>query len=81
MAFFSAYKVFGPHLAFLYVREELIAELPTDKLWLIPQDSLLKLEPGTHNHEGLAGWLGTLEYLRNQLGDGRPGRQGLYAFR
>lgn len=77
MAFFSAYKVFGPHLAFLYVREELIARLPTDKLWFIPEDSLLKFEPGTNNHEGLAGWLGTLAYLRDQLGGGKPGREGL----
>jgi cysteine desulfurase family protein (TIGR01976 family) len=77
MAFFSAYKVFGPHMAFLYVREELMARLPTDKLWFIPEDSLLKFEPGTLNHEGLAGWLGTLGYLRNVLGGGKPGREGL----
>ncbi len=82
MAFFSAYKVFGPHLAFLYVREELIAALPTDKLWFIPDDSLLKFEPGTNNHECLAGWLGTLDYLRHQLGNGQPGREGLrWAYR
>ncbi|MBO1437641.1 cysteine desulfurase-like protein [Meiothermus sp. CFH 77666] len=79
MAFFSAYKVFGPHLAFLYVREELMARLPTDKLWFIPEDSLLKFEPGTNNHEGLAGWLGTLAYLRDELGGGQPGREGLQA--
>ncbi len=77
MAFFSAYKVFGPHIAFLYVREALIPLLPTDKLWFIPQDSLLKFEPGTNNHECMAGWLGTLEYLRNELGGGKPGREGL----
>lgn len=77
LAFFSAYKVFGPHMAFLYVREELIPRLPTDKLWFIPEDSLLKFEPGTNNHEGLAGWLGTLEYLRSALGDGLSGREGL----
>lgn len=79
MAFFSAYKVFGPHLAFLYVREEWISQLPTDKLWFIPDDSLLKFEPGTNNHEGLAGWLGTLAYLRDVLGGGKPGREGLIA--
>lgn len=79
MAFFSAYKVFGPHLAFLYVREELIGQLPTDKLWFIPDDSLLKFEPGTNNHECMAGWLGTLDYLRSVLGDGKPGREGLQA--
>ncbi len=77
LAFFSAYKVFGPHMAFLYVREELIAGLPTDKLWFIPEDSLLKFEPGTNNHECLAGWLGTLDYLQSELGGGKPGREGL----
>lgn len=77
MAFFSAYKVFGPHQAFLYVREELIPGLPTDKLWFIGDDDLLKFEPGTANHEGLAGWLGTLEYLRGVLGGGAAGREGL----
>ncbi len=79
MAFFSAYNVFGPHLAFLYVREELIGQLPTDKLWFIPEDSLLKFEPGTNNHECMAGWLGTLDYLRTGLGDSKPGRAGLQA--
>lgn len=77
LAFFSAYKVFGPHVAFLYVREALIPQLPADKLWFIPEDSLLKLEPGTNNHECLAGWLGTLDYLRTVLGEGKKGREGL----
>ncbi len=76
-AFFSAYKVFGPHMAFLYVREELIPQLPADKLWFIPEDSLLKFEPGTNNQECLAGWLGSLDYLRNVLGGGEIGRKGL----
>lgn len=75
--FFSAYKVFGPHLAFLYVRRELIPELPTDKLWFIPDDSPLKFEPGTAQHELLAGWLGSLEYLREVLGGRIAGREGL----
>lgn len=77
MAFFSAYKVFGPHQAFLYVREDLISELPTDKLWFIGDDDLLKFEPGTANHECLAGWLGSLDYLRSVLGGGAAGREGL----
>lgn len=75
--FFSSYKVFGPHLAFMYVRKELIRQLPTDKLWFIPDDALIKFEPGTAQHELLAGWLGSLEYLREVLGGGGPGRQGL----
>lgn len=79
MAFFSAYKVFGPHLGFLYIREELIPQLPTDKLWFIPDNALYKFEPGTNNHECLAGWLGSMDYLRSVLGGGKPGREGLVA--
>jgi cysteine desulfurase family protein (TIGR01976 family) len=76
-AVFSSYKVFGPHAAFMFVREGLLPELPSDKLHFIPDDSLQKFEPGTTNHECLAGWLGTLAYLRSALGDGLPGRAGL----
>lgn len=76
-AVFSSYKVFGPHAAFMFVKDGLLPELPSDKLHFIPDDSLQKFEPGTTNHECLAGWLGTLEYLRNVLGDGLEGRAGL----
>jgi cysteine desulfurase family protein (TIGR01976 family) len=76
-AVFSAYKVFSTHAAFMYVREELLPHLPADKLHFIPDDSLQKFEPGTTNHEALAGWLGTLEYLRDDVGDGAGGRDGL----
>jgi cysteine desulfurase family protein (TIGR01976 family) len=76
-AVFSPYKVFGPHLGCLYVRRELLPGLPADKLWFIPDDSPQKFEPGTANHEGWAGWLGSLRYLREVLGRGQPGREGL----
>ena len=79
---FSPYKVFGPHLGCLYVRRELLPRLPADKLWFVPDDSPQKFEPGTANHEALAGWLGTLRYVREVLGGGQPGRAGLeQAFR
>jgi cysteine desulfurase family protein (TIGR01976 family) len=76
-AVFSPYKVFGPHLGCMYVRQELLPRLPADRLWFVPEDSPQKFEPGTANHEGLAGWLGTLRYIREVLGDGTTGRQGL----
>jgi cysteine desulfurase family protein (TIGR01976 family) len=76
-AVFSAYKVFSTHAAFMYVREGLLPELLADKLHFIPDDSLQKFEPGTTNHEALAGWLGTLEYLRADVGNGSDGREGL----
>ncbi|MDY7227965.1 cysteine desulfurase-like protein [Hyalangium rubrum] len=81
-AVFSPYKVFGPHMGCLYVRRELLPRLPADKLWFVPDDSPQKFEPGTANHECLAGWLGTLRYVREVLGDGQSGRAGLeQAFR
>ncbi|NRD48393.1 cysteine desulfurase-like protein [Corallococcus exiguus] len=76
-AVFSPYKVFGPHLGCLFVRRELLAGLPADKLWFMPDDGPQKFEPGTANHEGWAGWLGSLRYLRDVLGGGQPGREGL----
>ncbi|WP_225409643.1 cysteine desulfurase-like protein [Stigmatella hybrida] len=76
-AVFSPYKVFGPHLGCMYIRQELLPRLPADKLWFVPDDSPLKFEPGTANHEGLAGWLGALRYLREVLGEGTAGRAGL----
>jgi cysteine desulfurase family protein (TIGR01976 family) len=78
-AVFSTYKVFSTHAAFMFVRDGLLPQLPTDKLHFIPDDSPQKLEPGTTNHEALAGWLGTLDYLRRDVGDGSGGRAGLVA--
>jgi cysteine desulfurase family protein (TIGR01976 family) len=78
-AFFSAYKVFSTHLGFMYLRRGLLEALPAQKLHFIPEDSLLKFEPGTNNFEGMAGWLGTLAYLRSELGGGLSGREGLVA--
>lgn len=76
-AVFSPYKVFGPHMGCMYVRHGLLPQLPADKLWFVPEDSPQKFEPGTANHECLAGWLGTLRYVREVLGGGQPGRAGL----
>jgi len=78
-AVFSPYKVFGPHGGFLFVREDLLERLPADKLDFVPDGSMQKFEPGTANHECLAGWLGTVDYLRHDLGDGSPGRAGFEA--
>ncbi len=76
-AVFSPYKVFGPHLGGMYVRRELLPLLPADKLWFVPDDGPQKFEPGTAPHESLAGWLGTLRYVHEVLGEGEPGRAGL----
>lgn len=80
----SGYKIFGPHIGFLYVNPtrlegwklgELVGQ--TAGRYGLGTSFAAKLETGTQNHEGLAGFLGTLEYLE-QLGtaaaavDGAP---------
>ncbi len=66
---FSPYKVFAPHLGVLYVRKGLLAGLPVPKLEFVPEDDITKLEHGTPQYELLAGWLASLDYLR-ELGGG-----------
>ena len=63
----SAYKLFGPHLGFLYGRYELLDLLKAFKVRPAPENPPGKFETGTQNHEGIAGLLGVMEYL-GQLG-------------
>lgn len=71
-AFFSAYKVFAPHVGAWYARPEVI-----DRFFLVDDPFVPRLainwtmETGTQSHEALAGWLGTVAYLR-ECGDGDP---------
>ena len=69
----SAYKFFGPHQGILYGREALLAELPAYKVR--PADDALPIrhETGTLSHEGIAGTLGTVEYIES-LGEGADRR-------
>lgn len=59
----SVYKFFGPHCAAIYIRSELLNELPAQPLRPAPQDGPVKFESGTLNHEGLAGSLAAVDYL------------------
>jgi len=59
----SAYKFFGPHTGFLFGRYELLEGLEAYHVLPAPRDPPGKFEQGTKNHEGIAGFLGTLEYL------------------
>jgi cysteine desulfurase family protein (TIGR01976 family) len=59
----SAYKFFGPHLGILYGRYELLEDLFAYKVRPSSDKLPWKFETGTQNHEGIAGLLGTLEYL------------------
>ena len=71
-AFFSAYKVFAPHVGAWYARPEVIERFFRIDDPLLPSADLnWTMETGTQNHEALAGWLGTVAYLRDFGGDVR----------
>lgn len=59
----SAYKFFGPHLGIVYGRLPLLESLRAYKVRPADDEPPGKWETGTQNHEGLAGLVGTLNYL------------------
>jgi selenocysteine lyase/cysteine desulfurase len=69
-AFFSAYKIFGPHLGFFYAAPEVAERFFRADVPDLPSPVLnWAMETGTQCYEGWAGWLGTLDYLRD-IGNG-----------
>ncbi len=66
----SAYKWFGPHMAALWGRKEVLQETYAYKLRPVGDDLPHKFETGTLSHEGMAGCLGAIEYLES-LGQGK----------
>ncbi|HWI66652.1 MAG TPA: aminotransferase class V-fold PLP-dependent enzyme [Symbiobacteriaceae bacterium] len=66
----SAYKIFGPHLGMAYINPERLGgwqlgELVTKEAgrYGLGTSFSAKLELGTQNHEGIAGFCGSLSYL------------------
>lgn len=74
---FSPYKVFGPHLGALWIRPELRPTLPWPRLSFVPEGDISGIEHGTAPYELLAGWLGTLDYLRELGGPTSAGGEAL----
>jgi cysteine desulfurase family protein (TIGR01976 family) len=65
-AFFSAYKIFAPHFGAWYARPEVRERFFRADDPLIPSADLnWSMETGTASFEALAGWLGTVRYLRD----------------
>lgn len=64
----SAYKFFGPHIGVLYGKYGHLERLPAYKVRPAPALPPGKFETGTGNFEGIAGLLGTVEYLA-ELGE------------
>jgi cysteine desulfurase family protein (TIGR01976 family) len=60
----SAYKFFGPHVGILWGRRDLLESLPAYKVRPAPDAPPGKWMTGTQNHEGIAGTLAAVEYLK-----------------
>ncbi|MGH8251617.1 MAG: cysteine desulfurase-like protein [Steroidobacteraceae bacterium] len=59
----SGYKVFGPHMGFLWGRQELLRRLPTFREDFIPDEPPGKIEAGTIIFENVAGMDAAVGYL------------------
>jgi cysteine desulfurase family protein (TIGR01976 family) len=59
----SGYKVFGPHMGFMWGRLELLNELPTFREDFIPDAPPGKIEAGTFIYENVAGMAAAVSYL------------------
>ncbi|MFZ0951674.1 MAG: cysteine desulfurase-like protein [Candidatus Sulfotelmatobacter sp.] len=59
----SGYKIFGPHMGFLWGRRELLEKLPTFREDFIPNEPPGKIEAGTFVYENVAGMDAAVRYL------------------
>jgi cysteine desulfurase family protein (TIGR01976 family) len=59
----SGYKVFAPHMGFMWGRLELLQELPTFREDFIPDAPPSKIEAGTFIYENVAGMAAAVTYL------------------
>ena len=59
----SAYKFYGPHIGVLYGRHDLLSSLDFPKLIPAPDTAPENAEPGTQNHEGIAGAAAAVDFL------------------
>jgi cysteine desulfurase family protein (TIGR01976 family) len=77
----SGYKVFSPHMGFLWGRLELLRNLPTFREDFIPDEPPGKIEAGTFVYENVAGMDAAVRYLES-LGEefleegAKPSRRG-----
>ena len=60
---FSLYKTYGPHLALLYGKEEILKKLPNQNHEFLEKNYPYTINPGGPNHEELVSLLGIYEYL------------------
>jgi len=67
----SGYKIFSPHMGFLWGRRELLKSLPTFREDFIPDEPPGKIEAGTFIYENVAGMDAAVGYLET-LGASLP---------
>lgn len=78
----SAYKYFGPHMAALWGRREVLERLQADRLRCGPTDAGEKWEWGTPQVELAAGYATAVDYLEalgREIAPGTTGRDALRA--
>ena len=62
---FSLYKTYGPHLALLYGKEEILKNLPNQNHEFLKGQYPYTINPGGPNHEELVSLIGIHEYFEN----------------
>ena len=62
---FSLYKTYGPHLALLYGKEEILQKLPNQNHTFLEGQYPYTINPGGPNHEELASLVGIYEYFED----------------
>lgn len=68
---FSTYKVYGPHGALMFGRDDAFEGLVGPNHYFVPNHAIPeKFEPGGVNHESAAGLLGTGRYLSELASEG-----------
>ena len=67
----SGYKIFAPHMGFLWGRHELLQKLPTFREDFIPDEPPGKIEGGTFIYENVAGRDAAVRYLGSLGNTGR----------
>jgi len=79
----SGYKIFAPHMGFLWGKRELLERLPTFREDFIPDQVPTKIEVGTFVYENVAGMdaaIGYLEELGRKVNPGAGSRREQIVF-
>ena len=62
---FSLYKTYGPHLALLFGKEDILKNLPNQNHQFLEGSYPYTINPGGPNHEELVSLIGIYEYMMN----------------